>query len=52
MNGTQVAAHPRPGSDADGLYGYRVNHNLDVHVSDYAVTGGRASAQLPVRKDP
>lgn len=33
INGTQVAAMARTQmSDTDGLYGYRVNHNLDVQL--------------------
>jgi hypothetical protein len=39
VNGTQVAA--MPGShvgSTDGVVGLRVNHNLDVHVADFAVT--------------
>jgi hypothetical protein len=38
VNGVQVAA--LPGSNAgstDGIVGLRVNHNLDVHVSDFKV---------------
>jgi hypothetical protein len=39
VNGVQVAA--MPGShvgSTDGYVGLRVNHNLDVHVSDFAVS--------------
>jgi hypothetical protein len=39
VNGTQVAA--LPGShlgSTDGTVGLRVNHNLDVHISDFTVT--------------
>lgn len=39
VNGVQVAA--MPGShiaNTDGYVGLRVNHNLDVHVSDFAVS--------------
>ena len=38
VNGVQVAA--LPGSSAgstDGIVGLRVNHNLDVHISDFKV---------------
>jgi hypothetical protein len=41
VNGTQVAA--LPGShlgSTDGAVGLRVNHNLDVHISDFSVTPG------------
>ena len=34
VNGTQVAAFAKSQmSDTDGLYGYRVNHNLDVQLA-------------------
>jgi hypothetical protein len=39
VNGAQVAA--LPGShvgSTDGVVGLRVNHNLDVHISDFKVT--------------
>jgi hypothetical protein len=35
VNGTQVAA--TPGVNAAGQVGLRVNHNLDVHVSNFGV---------------
>ena len=38
VNGVQVAA--LPGShlgSTDGIVGLRVNHNLDVHISDFKV---------------
>jgi hypothetical protein len=38
VNGTQVAE--LPGVRAQGLVGLRINHNLDVHVSDFVVTRG------------
>jgi hypothetical protein len=41
VNGAQVAA--LPGShvgSTDGAVGLRVNHNLDVHISDFTVTPG------------
>ena len=46
VNGTQVAAiaGPHIGS-TDGYVGLRVNHNLDVHVSDFTVTP-KASASI------
>jgi hypothetical protein len=46
VNGTQVAAiaGPHIGS-TDGFVGLRVNHNLDVHVSDFTVTP-KASASI------
>jgi hypothetical protein len=52
VNGAQVAA--LPGShigSTDGYVGLRVNHNLDVHVSDFAVTP-KASAEgtAPAKK--
>jgi hypothetical protein len=52
VNGTQVAA--LPGShvgSTDGYVGLRVNHNLDVHVSDFTITP-KASAALttPAKK--
>jgi len=36
VNGTQVGEWP--GVKASGIVGLRVNHNLDVHVSDFSVT--------------
>jgi hypothetical protein len=39
VNGVQVAA--LPGShvgSTDGYVGLRVNHNLDVHISDFVVS--------------
>jgi hypothetical protein len=46
VNGTQVAALPggHVGS-TDGYVGLRVNHNLDVHVSEFTITS-KASAAL------
>ncbi|HEV7993282.1 MAG TPA: hypothetical protein VGP25_15770 [Gemmatimonadaceae bacterium] len=35
VNGSQVTALKAP---ADGVVGLRVNHNLDVHISDFKVT--------------
>lgn len=44
VNGTQVAALPgaHVGS-TDGFVGLRVNHNLDVHVSDFTITPKKAT---------
>ena len=47
VNGEQVAA--MPGShmgSTDGAVGLRVNHNLDVHVADFAVTPQKSSAAM------
>jgi hypothetical protein len=52
VNGTQVAAMPgaHVGS-TDGYVGLRVNHNLDVHVSDFTVTPkASASTSAPAPK--
>lgn len=39
VNGTQVAAIPGAHiGNTDGFVGLRVNHNLDVHVSNFTVT--------------
>ena len=39
VNGTQVTALARPSyMNTDGIYGLRVNHNLDVHVDNFGVT--------------
>ena len=38
VNGTQVHALGGHVGSADGYVGLRVNHNLDVHISDFAVT--------------
>ncbi len=38
VNGVQVAALPGSAGDTDGVVGLRVNHNLDVHISDFVVT--------------
>jgi hypothetical protein len=41
INGTQVAqwlTRDVPYVHADGIVGLRVNHNLDVHVSDFGIT--------------
>lgn len=37
VNGKVVHEMPAAGVDLDGIVGLRVNHNLDVHVSDFAV---------------
>jgi hypothetical protein len=33
VNGTEVARLPRSRLDADGVFGLRVNHSLNIHVS-------------------
>ena len=40
VNGTVVHSTPKTGSAAktDGIYGFRVNHQLEVHVDGLAVT--------------
>ena len=40
VNGTLVTSTPKTGDAAktDGLYGIRVNHNLDVHVSGFGMS--------------
>ncbi len=38
VNGSQVAELPRSEAPVDGLYGFRVNHALNVHVSRLDVT--------------
>ena len=38
VNGKEVATQPRSAVDADGFVGLRVNHNLDVQVTDLQVT--------------
>ena len=38
VNGVQVAALPASAGNPDGVVGLRVNHNLDVHISDFMVT--------------
>jgi hypothetical protein len=41
VNGTQVVALPGAHlGSTDGLVGLRVNHNLDVHISDFTVKSG------------
>ncbi len=36
VNDTEVARMPRPGLELDGVYGFRVNHGLSLHVSRLA----------------
>ena len=43
VNGAQVASLPRADVDAQGVYGYRVNHRLDLHLSPIAKSGGGAT---------
>ncbi|MDX1493968.1 MAG: hypothetical protein R3253_07925 [Longimicrobiales bacterium] len=38
VNGTEVASLPRSAVPVDGVYGIRVNHALNVHVSRLEVT--------------
>lgn len=38
VNGTEVATMPAAKGDVSGQVGLRVNHNLDVHIADFAVT--------------
>jgi len=33
VNGKEVYSAPAAGLDTRGIVGYRVNHNLDVHLS-------------------
>jgi hypothetical protein len=40
VNGTQVAAIGGAYARADGVVGLRINHNLDVSVSDFTVKSG------------
>ncbi len=37
VNGKVVHEMPGAGTDLDGAVGLRVNHNLDVHIGDFAV---------------
>lgn len=37
VNGTEVARHPRAGLPTDGLVGLRLNHHVNVHVSEFGV---------------
>ncbi len=52
VNGTQVAAIPGPHiGNTDGYVGLRVNHNLDVHITDFTVTPkSSASIGKPTKK--
>jgi len=38
VNGQKVASQPRARLPADGVVGLRINHHVNVHVSDLAVT--------------
>jgi hypothetical protein len=41
-NGVEVQRLPRSGGpNTDGMVGLRINHNLDVHIADFAVTSVR-----------
>lgn len=39
VNGTEVTSVARQGLPADGIVGFRVNHRLNLHVSDLSVEG-------------
>ena len=43
VNGTTVHSTPKTGNVAktDGIAGIRVNHQLEVHIDDFAVTKGK-----------
>jgi hypothetical protein len=43
VNGVQVATYP---SASPGAVGIRVNHNLDVHISDFTVTPSSTSVEM------
>lgn len=38
INGTEVATVPATNYSTDGLYGLRVNHSINLHISDLAYT--------------
>lgn len=38
VNGTEVATLPRSELELDGIYGFRVNHALDLHIARLEVT--------------
>ncbi|MDR9419256.1 hypothetical protein [Gracilimonas sp.] len=38
INGTEVASLPASSYDTDGMYGLRVNHSINLHVSDLTYT--------------
>jgi hypothetical protein len=38
VNGTVVHSTPKSGVTTDGIYGIRVNHVLEVHIDNFAVT--------------
>ena len=40
VNGTEVHSVPKATLGTTGIVGLRINHNLDVHISDFAVTAG------------
>ncbi len=39
INGTKVTSVPRAQLDVDGIVGLRVNHSLNLHVSELSVAG-------------
>lgn len=45
VNGAQAASVARADADAQGVYGYRVNHNLDVHLGPIAITKANKRGQ-------
>jgi hypothetical protein len=44
INGAEVARRPRSEIVADGIFGFRVNHRLDVHIDQVEHEGGRGAA--------
>jgi hypothetical protein len=38
VNDEEVAAVPRAELDVDGIFGFRVNHRLNLHISTLAAT--------------
>lgn len=49
VNGAEVATMPRAGLELDGIYGFRVNHALDLHVSRLEVSPLRSASQPRAR---
>lgn len=44
VNGTEVARRPRSEIATDGVFGFRVNHRLDVHIDQVAHEGASGAA--------
>lgn len=44
VNGTEVARRPRSEIATDGVFGFRVNHRLDVHIDQVEHEGGSGAA--------